>query len=524
MIMTRITSNMVRRNYQNNLTTTLGGLESARKQVETGRRFSQSWEDPNAAAKAAILERRYARVEDQLSNVEFAQKWQDVQEDVVGSLSTMATIVAKDYSVRDVNGTNIAIESRSAYAQGLRSMQEQMVTTLNAKYGDTFVLAGNEGKSPPFAIDDDGYLTYRGTRVKDIEEGNPLLSEHGYIDLGFGLDVEQTQAKDANGNLAFRDSNTGAQIYQVAGSNPPSYIDGTGAAYTPAAGAKLTEVYDTSVAPASAFDTALPGIKLIGFGTITVETGKYVQETDKDGNPVFDADGNPIYKKQDVQKKDKAGNPLYTSADGNNTQLYMKDGKYYNAATKQEFIPAAGQTPVEQYEQATDPDGRLIFTDQNNQRVYKDANGDFFSADGTQLNPAPNEADLTPQIATENVPETKEISRNLVDLCGELARVMELPDEEFTYDEYAIYWDEFTDGSNKLRDQFAALGTKTQLLTATKSRLENEKLAIQTQYDDAVGINPAEAIMNYSWANYAYNSALKVGASLITPSLLDFMN
>lgn len=521
MIMTRITSNMIRRNYQNNLTNTLGGLESARKQVETGRRFSQSWEDPNAAAKAAILERRYARVEDQIGNVDFAQKWQDTQEDVVGSLSTMATIVAKDYSVRDVNGTNIAIESRSAYAQGLRSMQEQMVTTLNAKYGDTFVLAGNEGKSPPFAIDDEGYLTYRGTRVKDIEDGDPLLNEHSYIDLGFGLDVERTQVTDANGNLAFRDEN-GNQIYEDQ-ANPGTYIDAQGNPVTPTS---VTAVYDTSIAPASAFDTALPGIKLIGYGTITVETGKYVQDTDANGDPLFDADGNPVYKEQPVQAKDKAGNPLYTSADGNNTKLYMKDGKYYNATTNQEFTPAAGQDPLPQHEQATDSDGRLIFTDpkNNNERVYKDANGDFFKADGTKIDPPPNEADLTPKIATEYVPETKEISRNLVDLCGELARVMELPEGEFTYDEYAIYWDEFTDGANKLRDQFAALGTKTQLLTATKTRLENEKLAIQTQYDDAVGINPAEAIMNYSWANYAYNSALKVGASLITPSLLDFIN
>lgn len=519
MIMTRITSNMVRRNYQNNLTTTLGGLESARKQVETGRRFSQSWEDPNAAAKAAILERRYARVEDQIDNVQFAQKWQDTQEDVVGSLSTMATTVAKDYSVRDVNGTNIAIESRSAYAQGLRSMQEQMVTTLNAKYGDTFVLAGNEGKKPPFAIDDEGYLTYRGTRVKDIEDGDPLLNEHGYIDLGFGLDVERTQAKDANGNLAFRDTD-GTQIYEDA-NTPGTYVDGDGAPVTVADPTKLTKVYDTSIAPASAFDTALPGIKLIGYGTLTMETGGYKQKTDGAGNPMFDADGKPVYQTQPVQKKDADGNPLFIGNNGTDS-IYMKDGKYYWEGSTTVYD---ARNPTPQYEQETDSKGRFVFTatvnGTPNTRVYQAAGTtDYVDEDGNTV----TVTDAQPVNKTEYIPETKEISRNLVDLCGELARVMELPEDKFTYDEYAIYWDEFTDGANKLRDQFAALGTKTQLLTATKERLENEKLAIQTQYDDAVGIEPAEAIMNYSWANYAYNSALKVGASLITPSLLDFIN
>jgi len=37
----RITTNMIRRNYQNNLNSTLSGLEQARRQAETGRRFSK---------------------------------------------------------------------------------------------------------------------------------------------------------------------------------------------------------------------------------------------------------------------------------------------------------------------------------------------------------------------------------------------------------------------------------------------------------------------------------------------------
>ena len=42
----RITTNMLRRNYTNNLMENIGGLEKARQQVETGRRFQWSYEDP----------------------------------------------------------------------------------------------------------------------------------------------------------------------------------------------------------------------------------------------------------------------------------------------------------------------------------------------------------------------------------------------------------------------------------------------------------------------------------------------
>ncbi len=48
---------MIMRNYGNHLSNTVGGLESARKQVESGRRFAWSYEDPSAAAKGAVLDR-----------------------------------------------------------------------------------------------------------------------------------------------------------------------------------------------------------------------------------------------------------------------------------------------------------------------------------------------------------------------------------------------------------------------------------------------------------------------------------
>ena len=37
----RITTNMIRRNYTNNLMQNIGGLEKARKQMETGRRLDR---------------------------------------------------------------------------------------------------------------------------------------------------------------------------------------------------------------------------------------------------------------------------------------------------------------------------------------------------------------------------------------------------------------------------------------------------------------------------------------------------
>lgn len=352
--MTRITTGMIQRNYKNNLTSNMGGLEAARKQVETGRRFEYSYEDPTAAAKAAILEKRYARVKDYISNAEDIQDWQNTQEDAAMAVSGYATTIIKNYTIAGSNGTN-ALESRMAYATAIEQMQESMVTSLNAKYGETFVFAGNAGKQPPFTLQEAkdaagnslGYkeLYYRGTRVDELDENHAFLNEHSYIDLGFGL-----------------------EITQVAGAD--------------------------QVTSSSAFDSALPGAKIVGYGLADVE---------------------------------------------------LEDGTVVQG-----------------------------------------------------------------------------VSKNLVNLAGQLAKELKNPDFEAD-DEFRAKWLQFEETANDLRDQVSILGTKTKLLESTLERLENEKLNIETQFDSTVNIEPAEAIMNYSWANYAYNSALKVGTSIITPSLLDFI-
>lgn len=351
-VMTRITTSMIQRNYQNNLTSTLGGLESTRRQVETGRRFEHSYEDPAASAKAAILEKRYARVQDYIRNAENAQSWQNTQEDAAMAVEDYATTISRNYSILAVNGTNMEMGVRTTYAKSITSLQESMVSALNAKYGETFVLAGNEGKDPPFSLVDGAngepykVLAYRGVRVDelraDTEPGATLINEHSYVDLGFGLE----------------------------------FINNT-----------------DEIAPASAFDTALPGIKLVGYGV-------------------------------------------------------------------------SGETVT--------------------------INGQDYP-----------------------------VSNNLINLAGQMAAILTEP--TFDIEQYRKSWEQFDAGANELRDHLAIIGTKTNLIESTVERLENEKLQIETQFDDTVNIDPAEAIMNYSWADYAYNSALKVGSSIISPSLLDFV-
>ena len=332
----RITTNMIMRNYQNNLYSTMGGLDTSRKQVETGQRITSAYEDPSSAARAAVLDRRYARNTDYLNNVESSKSWLEEQESVIYQISNIADKISKDYSVSAVTDT-AGSTGRDTYAEQLKNLQNTMVQFLNTKYGDSFILGGNVGTdTAPFELTEDGKLLYRGVDVDDPANAGvleQLSNETSYVDIGFGLSFDD----------------------------------------------------DDKIISSTALNTSLPGINALGYG-----------QTD----------------------------------------------------------------------------------------------------DGT--------------------------SKNLIVLAGQMAELLKA--DEFDSEEYGKLWDQFQEGTDQLKDTLTELGTKTQMLDTTKTRLENEAVSIQEQYSAEIGIEPAEAITNYSWAMYAYTSALKIGTSIIGPSLLDFIS
>ena len=347
----RITTNAILRNYNKNLSTSMKNLDMMRSRVMTQRKFMSTSEDPSSALRATSLERKYAKNNDYLDTVEDIQSHQNAQEDSAMQISNIALVLAKQYGIEGMNGTNLSKETRQTYADAWRGAQQSMLLSLNATYGDEYVFGGSDAKNVPFTLEDgvDGngnkiqILKYRG---EDVTNGDPkvleeLSKDSHFIDLGFGLDVTDVTPPDDSGKY--------------------------------------------SIDPATAFNTSLPGINLVGYGA--------------------DADGDP---------------------------------------------------------------------------------------------------------------------KNMVLLAGKVADMLE--SEDFDYDRYKELVGKFEDGRNDLLSQVTILGTQTEFLTTTKERLENNKIQIAEDYDNVVNVDMAEAIMDFSWAQYVYNASLKVGNNILTPSFIDFMN
>ncbi len=113
------------------------------------------------------------------------------------------------------------------------------------------------------------------------------------------------------------------------------------------------------------------------------------------------------------------------------------------------------------------------------------------------------------------------MSNNAIILAGQLADALE--QEPFDSNAYGKLMDKFKTTSSDVLSQVTELGVKTQFLNTTQDRLENTDISLQEQLQKTEGIDMAEALTDYSWNQYAYNAALKVGTSILSASFIDFM-
>jgi flagellar hook-associated protein 3 FlgL len=113
------------------------------------------------------------------------------------------------------------------------------------------------------------------------------------------------------------------------------------------------------------------------------------------------------------------------------------------------------------------------------------------------------------------------MSNNVIVLTGQMADLLSA--ETFDAQAYQKLSSKFEKVSGGILNQITELGVKSEFLTTTKDRLENADISLQEQMQNVEGIDLAKALTDYSWNQYAYNAALKVGTSILSASFIDFM-
>lgn len=80
-----------------------------------------------------------------------------------------------------------------------------------------------------------------------------------------------------------------------------------------------------------------------------------------------------------------------------------------------------------------------------------------------------------------------------------------------------------TDRRDQLLENVTAIGTKTNFLEATKTRLEDDILNMKTLHKRLYEIDEATEITNEKMYEYSWNAILQIGSKVIPASLMDFL-
>lgn len=301
--MMRITTNGTLRSYKSNLLRSSNNLSSARDRVLTQRNFTSYAEDPAAATKAFQLRRSYSRVSDQQTNVQsLVSKFESAN----SALSTVKSDLVEKYgTVSSLSGVNDATASgRQALGQVLSSSAESIIQSMNVQYGDTFIFAGSDGLNVPFSWSDSGELQYRG------------------------IDVDTTDPDELSSLQAMAEE----------------------AVYTDV-GAGLSENQDGSINSASAFNSAISGIDILGYGVDSDGDPKNVASIMKQLGEIFsrcDADSGDYASDQDAEDADRLTGKLNDAMNSLINKWTELDGKSTYLTTTQEQLTTTADSLNEQ--------------------------------------------------------------------------------------------------------------------------------------------------------------------------------
>jgi flagellar hook-associated protein 3 FlgL len=343
----RITTNGTLLNYKSDLMRSSNTLSQTRNRVLTGRQFSSYAEDPAAATMAFKLRRQFSTANDQLTNIKNLKNKYDSAWSAVDSVKSLVQNAAKEISLKAINDPTGG--GRQPLGTALTNTAESIVQTLNSKYGDAFIFAGNDGMNVPFSWDQaTGDLLFRGIPVDSTYDTDPSAPP-------------RPTTPEFPPNPSTLDASSPAHADWVAFYNHPNnsnYTKLIATTYETAPidiGAGLS-VQNGVINNATVFNSALSALSFIGFGedadgdpqnavSLIKQLGSILSNCDADGTYANDGDAADVQRL--TSKLEKALSNIvneWTDLDGETNYLQTTEERLTeNTYAQQEQISGLEQ-------------------------------------------------------------------------------------------------------------------------------------------------------------------------------------
>ena len=548
----RITTNMMMNSYRHNL------MNSTNK-VLTQRTFNSYAEDPAAATLSFRLRRDFCKTNNYLNNTSAVySKFNTAWNNLAGVVENLSDATARVSSIRGNNGT--AGESRKALAIVLRETSESVVHAMNQQLGDHFIFAGNDGLNVPFSWKGET-LYYRGIDVNSGKVEKPTANDPKWLkDLDTIKEGQQQNlltGKYASIQNWCDDVKDGGTLTTAATGKALDWLEKFSAEdvksgkMTADEAAKWLEYYKdpTKSVPTDKNNKVLKEPDWVD------RMSKLSEWDENEGDQAWYNYYMGISDtKPDVTKFPEPAWLQECRDNADLTALGLTEDEadawlsYYKRETKEK--PLLEQSPTVQGWGTVDPKDPKAFPEDLPKKAdasWTDAEKAWFNYYDDKRNLSKLEAMAKEELYIDLGMGAEESDKdgdpqNLALIMRELADVFETWDEDTQSYNPALAKNSaegLTSGeleakANRLMDKLKAaqehttekwveLDAKSVFLQTNESRLTTQKSDLNEQILNVEQVDLADAITSFSWEQYCYNSALKIGNQLLSQSLIDYM-
>ena len=517
--MIRATTNGVLNSYRTNLMQSFIAMNTATKNMLKPRNFQSYADDTAAASRAYQIRRSLQRTGAQLGS---SQNCTYKFESAWSALGSVVDDVSNEHKTSEWHDVLVALndptgDARQALGKAMTKLGDDIIQCMNTKYGDNFVFAGADGLNVPFEIRDDGHVYYRGVNV-DTEV--PKLA--GETKVGQGTPI--TVSKDVNGNYV---QDTAGTEYLKA--NSVTMMSKT--EYE-----KATQLLDSGATFDGDGKPDLDGeYVIIASKTTTVSQTDYDAEPDAyfvlknaAGDPLKDADGKyTVIKDAIIKKEDFEASAPKALTDGTDPVEVGENGDpagtgYYVIVNNAESISK------EDYEQAKTDLAKLEYMSQEADYVdigrglQEDLEGNLIES--SAFNQALQGINfLGYGVDADGDPKNiVSLARRMGELCSQFSDG-EWSKESGGWEELNRLAKKFEKMSDELNTMHTDMDADAKALKNNNDLLTDKADTMKEQIHDLEDMDEAEAISAFIWAQYSYNAALRVGNSVLSESLMDYM-
>ncbi|APT51080.1 flagellar hook-associated protein FlgL [Bacillus safensis] len=171
----RVTQGMISQNSLRNISKSYEKLSKINEQAQTGRRFTNTSDDPVAAVKSLQYSTALFRNEQYKNNLNEAQNWIDTSETSVTEIIDIMSNI-RDKVLDAANGTKQP-EDLAAIGVEIGQMKNQIIDAMNTQMLGKFVFNGTNTNVKPVVENADGTYTFNFENYTDANAVQANISD-----------------------------------------------------------------------------------------------------------------------------------------------------------------------------------------------------------------------------------------------------------------------------------------------------------------------------------------------------------